>query len=394
MANPEHVELVKQGAEAIARWQKQHPGEHLDLSRANFHRANLARAKLSKANLSGANLFEADLSWADLSGANLNEANLVGATLSRVNLRGAALIKAKLLVARIIGADLSEADLSGADLTGADLVMTNLRVANLNKADLSVANLSRAKLTETNLFGANLNGADLSMANLTAAQCLNTVFADCNLHQARGLEVLVHQEPSSIGIDTMIASFRAAGNRLTPELEIFFRGAGVPRELLAALPGILAKVRYCTCFICYGEPDKEFAERLCKDLKARGVYCWLYSMDAVPGEKTWKEIGQRRREADKMVVLCSAQALVRDGVLKEIEEQIDEGPDKMVPVSLDELWKAHRFPVMRGDRDLKPFLLERNYADFSGAMPYDEALERLIKGLERKQRKKRKKEQG
>lgn len=122
---------------------------------------------------------------------------------------------------------------------------------------------------------------------------------------------------------------------------------------------------------------------LCKNLESRGVSCWLYAMDATPGERTWEEIGKRRREAEKMIVLCSAQALVRDGVLKEIEEQIDEDPDKMVPVSLDNLWKERGFRVMRGNRDLKPFLLERNYADFTKS--YQEALERLIKGLERRQ---------
>lgn len=79
-----------------------------------------------------------------------------------------------------------------------------------------------------------------------------------------------------------------------------------------------------------------------------------------------------------MVVLCSVAALVRDGVLKEIEEQIDEDPDKMVPISLDNLWKERGFRVMRGDRDLKPLLLDKNYADFA-KLPYEEALAQLLR---------------
>jgi hypothetical protein len=123
-----------------------------------------------------------------------------------------------------------------------------------------------------------------------------------------------------------------------------------------------------------------------QDLRGRGVLCWLYSIDASVGQRTWKEISQSRREAEKMVVLCSAAALVRDGVLKEIEEQIDEDPDKIVPISVDNLWKQPGFRLIRGNRDLKPFLVDRNYADFAN-LSYEEALERLLRGLETKSKK-------
>ncbi len=83
-----------------------------------------------------------------------------------------------------------------------------------------------------------------------------------------------------------------------------------------------------------------------------------------------------------MVVLCSHKALVRDGFLREIEEQIDEDPDKLVPVSLDNDWQHEGFRVMRGERDLKPFLLERNYADFSNPSNYEKELKSLLKALE------------
>ena len=92
---------------------------------------------------------------------------------------------------------------------------------------------------------------------------------------------------------------------------------------------------------------------------------------------------EKRREAEKMIVLCSAKALIRDGVLKEIEEQIDEDPDKIVPISLDDTWKESGFPVKRGQRDLKPFLVERNYADFGDKSKYEDALDRLLNGIER-----------
>ncbi|MBF8267178.1 MAG: pentapeptide repeat protein [Dehalococcoidia bacterium] len=323
MANPEHVQVVRGGSAAIALWRSQHPRARLDLSGANLPQANLIGAFLIEANLIGANLIMANLIMANLSWADLTGANLFGANLPR--------------------ADLTGANLSGADLTAADL--------------------SWANLTET---------------NLTGARCGSTTFANCDLAQCLGLESVVHSDPSSIGIDTIIRS----GGSIP---EAFLLGAGVPKALLDALPAILAKVPYHSCFIAYGEPDRAFAERLVKDLRTKGVLTWIYSMDATPGEPTWREIIQKRREADKMVVLCSAPALVRDGVLKEVEEQIGEDPDKMVPVSLDNLWKADGFRVMRVvGQDLKPFLLDKNYADFSDASSYEKSLGRLLKALERK----------
>jgi len=305
-----------------------------------------------------------DLTRADLSGANLVGTDLTGAKLQGANLSGA----------RLAAADLTWANLSGADLSGADLI----------GADILLANLTGADLSGVDLFAAKLIAADLRETRLAQAHFDFTALGNCDLSQATGLSAVSHEWPTSIGVDTLIASFRGAGNKLTPDLEAFFLGAGVPRELLAELPRIVAEVKYYSCFVCYGQPDVDFAKRLRGDLEAKGVSCWLYDLDATPGERTWGEIGRVRREADKMVVICSAAALIRDGVLKEIEEQIDEDPGKMVPISRDNLWTEPGFRVVRGSRDLGPFLRDRNYAHFSDDSRYEDSLERLLKALKRK----------
>jgi hypothetical protein len=323
MANPEHVEVVRKGKDAIDEWRRRNPGVQLDLARADLAGAELAGANIAGANIAGASLWVANLSGAILNGASLNLANL------------------------------------------------------------TLANLTSANLSEVNLTLATLNWAHLSGANFSQAWLGFTALSNLDLSPVIGLGTVNHRAPSSVGVDTLIASFRGAGNQLTPELRTFFQGAGVPVELLEALPKIIAEVKYYTSFISYGQPDIGFAQKLRGDLVARGVSCYLYEMDKTPGERVWHEIGMKRREAEKMVVLCSANALVRDGALREIEEQIDEDPDKMVPVSLDNLWTEPGFKVIRGSRDLKPFLLNRNYADFAN-LPYDQALEQLLKGLRRR----------
>ena len=326
MANPEHVEVVRRGAEAIAEWRRRDPRISLDLRQANFFEADLSGA---------------DLSWADLSQADLMFAKLSGANLTRASL---------------FGANLSMADLSGANLGGAILAF------------------------------ANLLGAYLGQANLAEARFSGTSLGRCYVWDAIGLSAVNHVEPSSIGADTLIGSFRATGNRLTPELATFFLGAGVPKELLDALPRILAQVKYYSCFIAYGGPDEEFAKRLKETLSSRGVSCWLYPTDAKPGEPIGRETGQMRRQAEKVIVICSAKGLVRDGLLQEIEGQLEEDPDKLIPISLDDIWNKPGFRVQRSDqgRNFQPDLLKLTYVDFSDPSRYEEALERLLKGLERR----------
>jgi len=344
---------VRKGCDAIAEWRRSHPTSRLDLRRAN---------------LSGVVLREADLSLALLQKAVLTNADLRGATLT-----GAVLI----------GADLTRADLSNALLDAAILRDANLVHANLNRADLT-----GAIVTYADLSGANLEGANLSHVLL-----LSSVLGNIDLSQVVGLSTVRQAAPWSISVDTLIASFRGAGNKPTPELRGFFRGAGVPRELLDALPKIVSEIKYYSCFISYGQPDLKFAEKLREDLKGRGVDCWLYEKDKTVGKRAGHEIVIERRGAEKMVVLCSAKALVRDRFLEEIEDQINEEPDKMVPISLDDLWKEPGFRVMRGTRDLKPFVLDKNYADFANK-PYDEALEELLKGLRRPAVKKPRRKKG
>lgn len=372
MANPEHVALARKGAGAIAAWWKAHRDERLDLSEVDLSGVNLNRANLGSANLKAANL-----SAACFVGAVLHMACLIEADLGGADLVGASLVGADLRRANLAGANLGAAYLNAARLNEAWLVE-----ANLNVADLSAANLSSANLSFARLIGANLNQVTLGGADLSQAQFGGTSLGNVDLSKASGLAAANHGSPSHIGVDTLMASFRGAGNRLTPGLATFFLGAGVPQGVLEALPRIVSEIKYHSCFISYGHPDVTFATKLRQDLEARGVSCWLYEMDKTVGKPTRREIGESRRGADRFVVLCSAAALVRDPVLEEIEDQINDDPERLVPISLDNLWKEPGFKVIRGNHNLKPDLENRNYADFANK-PYEEALEELLRGLRR-----------
>ena len=294
------------------------------------------------------------------------------------------------------GADLREANLDKADLGGADLRGAKLRRAYLNRANLGGANLWSADLSEAVLRGANLRRADLGGArligvnltgtDLSASKFGLTLLVALDLSQVVGQEFVTHKAPSRVSVDTLVASVRGAGDRL-PEVVVFFRGAGVPQELLNVLPAAVAGIEYDSCLITYGQPDLEFATKLTEDLRANGVSCWLYEMDKTVGERTWMEIEQKLEEYDRTVVLCSIDALIRKGFKKEVDKQIDKNPEKLVPVSLDKRWTQDGFEAKWGDRDVKTWLLDRNFADLAGwesdPKRYDKGLKELLRGLKR-----------
>ena len=388
MANPEHVAVVQKGAAAIEEWKQRHPGEKLNLQGAYINDAKLEDANLADANLQGAELLDVQLTNANLANADLSGGGLLRVTLAKADLSRAKLAKTLLFRTDFLKANLFQAKLPWVSVIGSQFVGTELTQADLSEADVHLTSfvrtdLSGANLSKIQLIGTTFLDVTFHETNLVDSIMANVTIGDCDISPCVGLDSIKHQRPSSIGLDTLTKSFYGAGGCFTHELELFFLNAGVPKQLLDGLPMILKKIEYCTSFVCYGQPDIGFADWLVKDLKARGAACWLYSLDATPGERTWKEITLRRREAEKMIVLCSAKALVRDGVLKEIEEQIDEDPDKMIPISLDNLWKQPGFLIKRGQRDLKPFLLERNYADFSDNSKYEVSLNRLLKGIKR-----------
>lgn len=287
----------------------------------------------------------------------------------------------------LTGANLSGANLRWAALARANLTDANLAQANLSTADLRVANLVNADLREADLTWANLTWADLTNANLVGATFRLPLLNNVDLSKAIGLRLVKHLGQSFVGVDTLVISTREATSEVAPDLVSFLAHAGVPLGLLIALQLGATKITYHSCFISYGQPDVALATTLCRDLELRGVPCWMYELDKTPGRRTRREIGDARMGADKFVLLCSAATLVRDGVLEEIEDQINDNPDGLIPVSLDDIWSQPGFPVVRGTHDLKPFLLDKNYADFANRS-YEAALEELLKGLRRPEVKK------
>jgi hypothetical protein len=115
MANPEHLEKLKEGVEAWNRWRE-------DRSVV----PDLKQAQLNGLDLSGVNLSRARLNGTNLRGTNLSRARLHKAELVRTFLRGANLQYARLFQTRFSNAELDDSDMTGAAVGGTVFQQTDL----------------------------------------------------------------------------------------------------------------------------------------------------------------------------------------------------------------------------------------------------------------------------
>ena len=347
MPNPEHVEIVKQGVEAIVEWRDSHPDERLDLANADLSGADLSDADLSDAYLFGANLRRAVLRRADLGLADLHRANLHGA-----DLRGAYLFRA---------------DLGGADLSG-----TNLRQSELEWADLTEADMTSADLRDANLWFSNLNAAELNGTNMSGALLHETTLADVELSGVKGLELIRHQGPSIIDERTLRKSW--------PLPEEFLRGVGLSDETIAFYRATLGKaIEFYSCFISYSSKDQEFAERLHADLQDKGVRCWFAPEDLKIGERIRPGIDEAIRLHDKLLLILSEHSVSSQWVEQEVETALERERKQertvLFPIRLDDA-------VMESKGGWAALIRNtRNIGDFRKQDAYQQAFDRLLRDL-------------
>jgi len=396
MANPEHLEILKQGVEVWNRWRTESLDilpdlkvaslRGLDLSGANFKRAELTGADLSNAHLIDADLSEANLIRAILSGALVTAAYLGRANLTDATLRHGSLQASDLTATTLIRADLSDADLSRAwfseaNLSDANLSSSFLGSTDFSRANLSGASLSRADLSHTNLAYANLQKANLANVDLwdvdlTGAEIGWTMFAGDDLRSVKGLDTIIHRGPSSIGIDTL---YKSEGNLS----EAFLRGCGVPDTFITFARSLVgAAIDYYSAFISYSSKNTDIAERLYADLQSKNVRCWFAPEDIKIGDKFRQRIDDAIRIHDKLLVVLSEQSISSAWVEEEVEAAIErEHREKrlvLFPVRIDDA------VIESGQAWAAALRRMRHIGDFSKWKDHDsysKAFERLLRDL-------------
>jgi uncharacterized protein YjbI with pentapeptide repeats len=352
MANPGHLDILKQGVEVWNAWRLKFPDIVPDLSYAHLNGRSLNHANFRKTNLANA----------VISGASLVDANFIRANLSNTDLR----------TARLYAANFFEANLTEANLTQANLGKASFDQSILNRANLTLAHLFR-----TEFFRVKLDEADLNLAVLVF-----TNFSDIDLSVVKGLDNVRHIGPSTIGIDTL---YRSRG-RIS---DIFLHGCGVPENLIIYSHSLIGQpIQFYSCFVSYSSKNQMFADRLYADLRNKDVRCWLASEDLKIGEKIRIGIDESIRIHDKLLLILSRYSVASSWVEQEVETALDrERKEKrtvLFPIRLDNT-------VMKIDTGW-PALIKhsRNIGDFrkwKNPEAYQVAFHRLLRDLKAEEKK-------
>lgn len=353
MANPQQVEILKQGVAAWNEWRRANKDLRIDLREAQLNRLNLSSANLS--------------------GALMARAHLKGTRLNRTNLRGA----------KLTAANLSGADLSAADLYRASLFKCDMSRVSLMKANLTRANLAKTTLTQAILSRSDFRGADLSQSSMAGAVIYETVFGDTNLSDAQGLDKCLHHGPSTLDHRTV---YKSGFIPLS-----FLRGCGLPDELIEQYQNQLSLgAQVQNCMISYAKEDKSFALQLHNDLQEQGIRAWLVPDELKAGPDLQLRINQALGEDDKLILILSESSMSSDWILGELqalrELEKNERRRLLYPVSLASppiiqawsLMEPGSFVNLAKELRQKPI---PNFNDLHHEPSYQSALNQLLRDL-------------
>jgi TIR domain/Pentapeptide repeats (8 copies) len=374
MANPEHVEIVKQGAKAIAEWREKNPDTFL----------NLRGADLSRTNLSGAELSGRDL------GSGLTSKQYA---------------KAYQFHEEFVTTDLRQADLKDAVLRRTRLVSADLTGAHLERADLRDAVLHGASLMDATLDASDLRGAELNGAILDGASFVGTIFGlvklcDVDLSKVHALETAKHHFPSHVDVMTLRNSkgsipdefLRNCGFMAWESLEAKLFDPALTPEQFADLQYKVFQERnrgpLCIggVFISYSRDDAKFVDKVYERLRKEGIPAWLDRHDMVAGPLQ-TQVSRAIRLNDVVLLVLSKASIKSGWVENELDmarrKEKDENRDALCPVALDESWKAKVFSDDNPRRELWITLAQKNILDFSGwkTKSFDEQFGKLLRGM-------------
>lgn len=370
MANPDHLEILKQGAKKWNVWREKNPNIRPDLSQATLQKRELKGVNFDEANLRDTHLEGADLRRAQFQKANCREADFRDA-----DLRAADFLEATCYRAVFWRANLQQTYFG----------KTDLKKARFGQSDLRAADLWHADCREAHLGGANLTGANLHKADIGEAHLAETVLSNVNLQSVKGLNLCKFDGPFIVDYRTLVRS----GNLPLP----FLRGCGLPDTFINYIPSLLqtSPIQFYSCFISHSTMDYLFAERLFNDLQGKGVRTWYAPEEMKGGEKLYDQIDSAIRLHDKLLLVLSEHSLKSEWVLTEIRRcrkaEKREGKRKLFPIRLVDMETIQDWECFDADsgKDLAVEVREFFLPDFSTWKDHDsykKAFDRLLRDLQ------------
>jgi|SRR5271166_5643019 len=388
MANPEHIEIVRNGKDAITAWYQschdhgskiRDPVLRLngaDLEGIDLEAASLGDADLRTANLRGANLWRADLNaamirGADLEGANLTATDLRNADLAYANLRNARIERADLSWINLNRADLSQTTLRRSKLWGAILVHTRLNDANLQKCEFSLAVLDEPVISNTDFGSAEFN---------------NTTFGKVDLSLAIGLDSAKHSGPSSLSLQTLYLS-----KGTIPA--VFLKGCGFSNdeiEFFSKRTTGREAMKFYSCFISYSSEDDTFVRYLVQRMESDGLEVWYAPRSIRGGAAVMEQIDRAIDRYEKLLLVLSPHSMNSEWVRTEVMFTMDlekrYGFQRLFPIRICPIEDVKTWKLYDSDsgRDVAKEVRKYHIPDFSGwqeEAKFDQSYDDLLRDL-------------
>ena len=404
--NEEHFEILKKGRDVWNKWRKENKHikpdlsniylkkaylSYADLSHANLNKAYLGNAFLRGANMSFSYLKEAFLGHSDLINANMENTHLTNANLNSANLRGAKLNDSKISNSMFWYANLGDTNFSNSRLVNADLSNVNL-----GKSDLSNANLNNAKLFKADLYRSNLNNAVLHNSNLiranfiatsligtdfTEAYLSETVFGLTNLSSCKGLDSTVVSNKCMIDFATL--------QRFKDIPKSFLKKIGLPNNYIDYLPSFRERpINLYPVFLSHTWENKAFTRKLYEALIDKNVQVWFDEKKMKPGDIITEHIHRGITLYDKMILVCSREALNSWWIGEELEgiyekerrlqKERGEKFNLLIPITIDDA-------IHESDSSMARFIKRKriigDFRQWQDKEQFNKALQQLIQAL-------------
>ncbi len=226
---------------------------------------------------------------------------------------------------------------------------------------------------------------DLLLLNISASEAEHMLHLSYLVHSASKIvntrdPQLNHQYWLQVGSSILNVAPEALLGHLMPavgedysELDMAF-----PRQKLVEI----TRRKQYDCFISYTHKDAEFAARLERDLKIRGLHVWRDQNEIAIGDSFSKGIQEGLKDSYTFALILSQEALSRPWVREELNAAYN--------LRLAEELKI--LPVLYKDCEIPPFLIDYKYADFREEKRYTEQLgllERAIRNAVKRIRRKK-----
>jgi hypothetical protein len=120
-------------------------------------------------------------------------------------------------------------------------------------------------------------------------------------------------------------------------------------------------------FICYSSKDRDFAQKLAKDLTTYGIMVWYDEYEIKVGDSITEKISKALQECDYLCIILSPDSVNSEWVKRELSvallDELDHKRVKVLPI----LWKDCQVP---------PLIQDKRRANFSHI--YEKGLEELL----------------